>query len=132
MLQCACIYTVGVHFSQVNWFYLLVFSSPCLPALWGEGSENSSGGHRASPGGMSHSPAEDEYSEVHYDWQALVGIADKIIVCVESVHTHFVCLVDMNLLKSPLHIHSIGLWQVAPGRLKSQDAQVASSTMADG
>ncbi|RXM93466.1 P2X purinoceptor 2 [Acipenser ruthenus] len=36
------------------------------------------------------------------------------------------------LLYSPLHCHAIFLWQLAPGLLKSQAAQVASSTMAEG
>lgn len=39
---------------------------------------------------------------------------------------------NVNLLISPLHCHFILLWQVAPGLLKSQAAQVASSTIADG
>lgn len=35
-------------------------------------------------------------------------------------------------LNSPLHCQAIFLWQFAPGLLKSQAAQVASSTMAEG
>lgn len=41
-------------------------------------------------------------------------------------------LYDINSLISPLHCQAILLWQVAPGLLKSQAAQVASSTIADG
>lgn len=35
-------------------------------------------------------------------------------------------------LNSPLHCQAIFRWQFAPGLLKSQAAQVASSTMAEG
>lgn len=35
-------------------------------------------------------------------------------------------------LNSPLHCQAIFLWQFAPGLLKSQAAQVASSTIAEG
>lgn len=41
-------------------------------------------------------------------------------------------LYDINSLISPLHCQAILLWQVAPGLLKSQAAQVASSTIAEG
>ena len=41
-------------------------------------------------------------------------------------------LAHTDSLKSPRHTHSMLRWQVAPGLLKSQAAQVASSTMADG
>lgn len=39
---------------------------------------------------------------------------------------------DRHLLNSPLHCQVILRWQFAPGLLKSQAAQVASSTIADG
>lgn len=49
-----------------------------------------------------------------------------------TTHKHYSSNVGINLLISPLHCQVILLWQVAPGLLKSQAAQVASSTIADG
>lgn len=46
-----------------------------------------------------------------------------------SIATHYK---HSDSLISPLHCQVILLWQAAPGLLKSQAAQVASSTMADG
>ena len=57
--------------------YLLIFSFPCWPALRGEGSGNSLGGRLASPRGTSHSQAEDGCSGTHYDWRALMGVAEN-------------------------------------------------------
>ena len=58
--------------------YLLIFSSPNWPALWGEESGNSLGGHQAFPREMSHSLAGVEYFEARYDWQALVEMNETI------------------------------------------------------
>ena len=72
--------TIKMYLSYMYMYmYLLVFSSPCQPALRGEGSGNFSGGPLASPGGMSHSPAGVEYSGAHFDWQALVKKITKYL-----------------------------------------------------
>lgn len=77
--------------------------------------------------GISPTPAAAGCGGTHFGWPALRTerrLAEKIFFHPNAERKH--------LLISPLHCQVILLWQVAPGLLKSQAAQVASSTIADG
>lgn len=116
---------------------------PCLPAslrfsYLACSSRDSSWKARAGPSGNK----EGNFSDSSWCWirwysLRLAGTGKEVMGQISrsesrSVLSCWAPFMVWHSLNSPLHCQAIFLWQFAPGLLKSQAAQVASSTMAEG